>query len=292
MLALVVAPIVTMSAQSATSDSFTTVMEERSELPGFTVYRPANLERVEAKLPIVAWANGGCVNLGNSAENLLNEIASHGYLVIAIGPIGAVTAPATRPARTGSPEEQLRSVVATSGPAPTRSEQLIAAIDWAVGASRAGAFAGKIDADHVALAGHSCGGLQAIAASHDSRVDTTVVLNSGVFDQPRVKVDKAALANLHAPIAYFIGGSSDMAYANAEDDFKHIVTVPVLKANNTFGHGGRLKDEAGGPTAQWVVRWLNWILKDDTKARASFVGPQCALCRESGWSLERKRMDE
>jgi dienelactone hydrolase len=262
------------------------IMEMRTELPGFTIYRPATNE---APLPIVAWANGGCVNLGNSAEALLKQIASRGYLVVAIGPIGSPSNPAMRPARTGTPEEQLRTAVATGGPAPTRYEQLTEAVDWAIAANRSGALAGTIDADHVALAGHSCGGLQAIAASSDSRVDTTIVLNSGVFEQPRVKVDKAALERLHSPVVYFIGGPSDMAFANAEDDFKHIDAVPVLKANNTFGHGGRLRDESGGPTARWIVDWLDWQLKNDARAGDSFSGAACKLCREEGWSVERKR---
>jgi hypothetical protein len=231
------------------------------------------------------------VNLGNSAAPLLTEIAAHGYVVIAIGPIGEVQAPSVRTPRSGTPEEQLRTAVATSGPAPTRTEQLIEAIDWAVAASRTGPLAERIDAERVAVAGHSCGGLQAIAASTDPRVDTTIALNSGVFEQPRVAVDKSTLAKLHAPIAYFIGGSSDMAFVNAEDDFTRISAVPALKANNTFGHGGRLKDERGGPTAIWVVRWLDWMLKDDADARRAFVGPDCGLCRESGWSVERKNFE-
>jgi uncharacterized protein len=261
-------------------------METPDDLPGFTVYRPS---QAAGRWPIVAWGNGGCVNLGNSAAPLLTEIAAHGYLVIAIGPIGAALASTPRPARTGTPEEQLRTALATSSPAPTKFEQLFEAIEWATAANLSGPLAGKIDVDHVAVAGHSCGGLQAIAASVDPRVDTTIALNSGVFEQPRVNVDKHVLAKLHAPIAYFIGGSGDMAYANAEDDFARITTVPALKANNAFGHGGRLKDERGGPTAQWVVRWLDWQLKGDTKARASFVGVDCELCREPGWSIERKQ---
>jgi len=267
-------------------------MEVPADLPGFTVYRPAQPLSSEGRWPILAWANGGCVNLGNSAAPLLTEIAAHGYLVVAIGPIGEATPPSARPSRSGTPEEQLRTAVATSGPAPTRTEQLIEAIDWAVAASRSGPLAGRIDAEHVAVAGHSCGGLQAIAASTDPRVDTTIALNSGVFEQPRVAVDKSTLTKLHAPIAYFIGGQGDMAFVNAEDDFARISAVPVLKANNTFGHGGRLKDERGGPTAAWVVRWLDWMLKGDAEARRAFVGADCRLCREPGWSVERKGFEE
>ena len=267
------------------------VMEERAELPGFTVYRPATLGR--ARLPVVAWANGGCANLGNSASALLGEIASHGYLVVAIGPVGMLPErPTGAPPPAGTPEEQLRARVTANGAeAPTKPEQLSKAIDWATAANRRGALAGRIDVAKVAVAGHSCGGLQAISASSDSRVRTTIALNSGVFDQPRVKVDKAALARLHAPIAYFIGGSGDIAYVNAEDDFRRIDGVPVFKVNNDFGHGNRLRDANGGPTAKWVVQWLDWQLKGSRTARAVFAGADCILCRTPGWTVERKRLD-
>jgi len=272
----------------ATAGAAEIVMETPADLAGFTTYRP---KAIDAPLPVVAWGNGGCANLGNSAAPLLSEIAAHGYLVIAIGPIGERAATEARPARSATPEQQLRTVVASSGPAPTQPEQLIEAIDWAERANRKGVLGRKIDVEHIAIAGHSCGGLQAIAASKDRRVDTTMLLNSGVFEQPRVKVAKTDLTALHAPIAYFIGGPSDMAYANAEDDFARIDHVPVFKANNTFGHGGRLRDEGGGPTARWVIRWLDWHLKGDAAARRAFVGEDCELCREEGWNVERKNLD-
>jgi hypothetical protein len=273
------------------ADARDAVMEPAPGLPGFTLYRPAEPMPNEPRWPIVAWGNGGCANLGNSAGPLLTEIASHGYFVVAIGPIGELPKRPESPPPSKTAEEQLRSAVATLGPAPTRPEQLIEAIDWAIAAAASGPFANRIDAERVAVAGHSCGGLQAIAASSDPRVDSTVALNSGVFEQPRVNVNKAALDRLHAPIAYFMGGPTDMAYPNAEDDFARITTVPVFKANNTFGHGGRLRDERGGPTAQWVVRWLDWTLKGDQAARAAFVGSGCGLCREPGWSVESKGLN-
>lgn len=267
------------------------VMEPVPNLPGFTLYRPATVSPSEDPWPVVAWGNGGCANLGNSAAPLLSEIAAHGYVVIAIGPIGELPPPSTRPPPTAPPEEQLRAVVANRGAAPTRYEQLIEAIDWAEAAATSGPLASRIDARRVAVAGHSCGGLQAIAASSDPRVDSTLALNSGVFEQPRVKVDKASLDRLHAPIAYFIGGANDMAYPNAEDDFARITKVPVFKANNTFGHGGRLREERGGPSAPWIVRWLDWTLKGDEDAKTAFVGAACGLCREPGWTVERKGLD-
>jgi len=58
-------------------------------LPAFTIYRPQNIKSVvakEGKLPILLYANGGCSNDNIQMRFLLNEVVSHGYLAIAIGP--------------------------------------------------------------------------------------------------------------------------------------------------------------------------------------------------------------
>lgn len=64
------------------------VVEDVSS-PKFTTYRPQNLKSVVAKtgkLPIIVYANGGCANNNVEMRFLLSEVASHGYVAIAIGP--------------------------------------------------------------------------------------------------------------------------------------------------------------------------------------------------------------
>ena len=55
-----------------------------------TVYRPTNLIAFPAKdtLPIVVWGNGACRMDGLMFERFLTKIASHGFLVVAVGPEG------------------------------------------------------------------------------------------------------------------------------------------------------------------------------------------------------------
>src|SRR5262249_51134821 len=67
--------------------AFPATMEQDPGLPTHTVYRPKDLSKLQGqKLPIIAWGNGACVNNGTSYRNFLTEIASHGFLAIAIGP--------------------------------------------------------------------------------------------------------------------------------------------------------------------------------------------------------------
>ena len=57
--------------------------------PGFTVYRPQNLQEVVAKkgaLPVIVYANGACFNHNVEMRLLLSEVASYGYVAAAIGP--------------------------------------------------------------------------------------------------------------------------------------------------------------------------------------------------------------
>ena len=60
-----------------------------ASLPTHMIYRPKNLEAYVAqngKIPVLLYANGACANNSLEMSRLLNEVASYGYLVIAIGP--------------------------------------------------------------------------------------------------------------------------------------------------------------------------------------------------------------
>lgn len=49
------------------------VMEQDSKLPDHTVFRPATLQAVQGGLPLVAFGNGGCANIGNRFQNFLRK---------------------------------------------------------------------------------------------------------------------------------------------------------------------------------------------------------------------------
>lgn len=264
------------------------VAESRADLPGYTLYRPAALP--DTKLPLVVWGNGACRDNGLQHAQFLREIASHGYVVIALGvpraerpiePPAAAPPPPIPPAPRNTVDETLAS-------------QMSAAIDWA----GKGALAHKIDASRVAVMGHSCGGLQTIAtATSDARVTTAVAFNSGVYNRPgaatrsNVSVTKADLERLHGPIAYFIGGPTDIAHPNAADDVARITRVPVFMGELPIGHSGTFWSEAnGGDWGKVAVAWLDWQLKGDAEASRWFAGENCRLCTDPRWTVTRKGM--
>jgi hypothetical protein len=138
--------------------------------------------------------------------------------------------------------------------------------------------------------------VQAIEASADPRVRTTMVWNSGLFNQPTAMaggktLTKENLKLLHGPTAYISGDAEDIAFVNANDDFDHIDTVPLLRAyGRGITHGGTYNNRNGGELAGVAVAWLNWQLKGDARAAKMFVGPDCGLCVNPHWVVRSKHL--
>lgn len=264
------------------------IAESRTELPLHTVYRPQSWPN--APVPLYVWGNGGCSANGLAHAAYLREIASQGYVVVALG------APSTAPAAARGAGPAPGAAPAQPAGDPTTPAQMIEAIEWATreNARADGEFRNRMDLTRIAVGGHSCGGLQAIAVSHDPRIDTTLVLNSGVYIRPggrsQVAVDKTQLTRLHGPMLYLTGGPSDVAHENAADDFAKIDKVPVFFGFMAVGHGGTFSQPNGGDWARVTVRWLNWNLKADADAGRDFSGPTCRLCTDARWTIQQKRL--
>ncbi|MEG3143062.1 hypothetical protein U1839_00215 [Sphingomonas sp. RT2P30] len=261
-----------------------------ADFPGHVVYRPANLAALGArKLPVLLWGNGGCSDDGASARLFLSEIASHGYLAVAPGALlsgpGATPAPPPPP---GAPALAVR----------TTSDDIRRGLDQAMAANarKGGALRGRLDLSRVAVAGHSCGGLQALQLAGDPRIKAVMVMHSGVFADGSnpiagLKVDKALLKTLHTPVLYVLGGPLDIAYPNGTDDVARIDHVPVFLADHPVRHGGTFAQPNGGDEAQVVTAWLDWQLLHKPGAAPWFTGPQCRLCTDSEWTITRKKID-
>ena len=275
------------------SGDWPAIAQDLAGAQGYTVYRPLRLP--DAPMPVVLWGNGGCRDNGLSASHFLREIASHGYLVIANGkpgeerPVAAELPPAPPP---------------LDGPPPPPSERpadetsvagMLAGIDLALAmnADPQGPLHGAIDPERIATMGHSCGGLQALAAGADPRIGAVMALGSGVYIRPNsglsgVQIGKDDLLKLHSPVAYVLGGPSDIAWANGNDDFARIDHVPVVLASLPVGHGGTFALENGGQWAKFAVNWLDWQLRADEEAQMAILNAECPLCSAEGWTISSK----
>lgn len=266
------------------------VIETDPAFPRHVIYRPADLAPFEGgRLPLVVWGNGACVDDGTAHRLHLAEIASHGYLVIAAG--GWRSGPGATEPRA----PQATNLAGALPPAATTTEDVRAGIDWAVAENTrdASKLRGKLATQAVAVAGHSCGGLQAIEIAADPRVKTVLVHNSGIFNDgasriPGINASKDMLDRIHTPVIYILGGRTDIAYPNGTDDFARLTSVPAVLANLPVGHGGTFSEPMGGAVAHVAVDWLEWHLKGDKVAARTFVGENCRLCTGTDWSIERK----
>ena len=255
------------------------LMASDESLPTHTVFRPKDLGALgdKLKLPIVVWGNGACANSPWEHVNFLSEVASHGFMVVAIGPM---------------PAEGQRG---GSG-GPTQSPLLVNAIDWALAqnSDKASRYFQKLDTNKIAVARMSCGGLQALEVAPDPRIVTTMIFNSGILPDPGAgrggmpMLTKEHLAKLHTPTLYVLGGEKDIAYKNGMDDVRRINHVPIFAANLDVGHGGTYRKPHGGEFARVATAWLQWQLRSDKEAARMFLSDPCGLAKVEGWKVEKK----
>jgi acetyl esterase/lipase len=259
--------------------AYKAIMKEVPGLKEHTVFCPQDLSQFDAQhpLPVLVWGNGACANSPFEHMNFLNEIASHGYLVLATGIIPM-------------DDEWYK------GPM-SRSEQQIESIDWAIAqnADPESPFYQKIDVKSICVSGMSCGGLQTLFNCADPRIKSLMICNSGLFNQQNTAQavggmpmpPKEKLNEIHTPVIYILGGETDIAYGNGMDDFHRIKHVPACAVNYPVGHGGTYREPHGGEFTVVALAWLDWQLKGDKQAEKLFKGKKPALLKRKDWTIEK-----
>lgn len=266
--------IKTKKVDNGGSGQYKAIAATEKTLSDFVVYRPENIKDAveeEGKLPILVWANGGCMNSSIHHEKLLTEVASHGYIIVAIGTLQMTV------------EERIHE--------HTPDEELLKALDWITEQAQTDGsdYYNNVDVTKIAAGGQSCGGAQTLRVADDSRIKTYMIFNAGMGDMSMAGASTKSLENLHGKIIYIIGGESDVAYANAVVDYARIDNVPVVFTNHTTaGHGGTFADEFGGSFAKMGLDWLDWQFKDKDNS-AIFLEKD--LSKYPEWTLESKNFE-
>lgn len=169
-------------------------------LPGHTLYYPTEVPE-GVTLPVLVWGNGACAADGLAFVNFLNEISSYGIFVIA----------------SGEP----------NGSGQTNSGMMVNAIDWVTSDETQSVY-GYLEPSRIAVAGMSCGGVEAYDLAGDDRVSTLGIFNSG-FISPE---DAQMIApTIDKPIFYFLGGQEDIAYENVSYTLPRSDFVPHQSLN-------------------------------------------------------------
>ena len=238
------------------------VAVREKSLPDFVVYRPMMMR---GKMPVLIFCNGGCMDTSIGYENMLSDIASYGYIVVAIG--------------------ELQMLAQHEKDQHTPSSMVQKALNWICNPNSP--YYNYIDTDKIAAAGHSCGGAQVLANASDPRLKTYLILNAGMGQITMADASAKSLKNLHGPILYLVGGTTDVAWQNAQADYKAIKRVPVVLADNTqSGHGGTYEQPNGGANARMVRAWLDWQFKDKKENETLFIGGN--LTGYEGFTIKHK----
>lgn len=260
---------------------FKAIMKEEPSLPAHTVFVPKDLSKFNAQhpLPVLVWGNGACVNSPWEHFKFLNEIASHGFIVIATGYIPMEEKPYNGPM--------------------SSTQQQIESIDWIIAQNNdpSSPYYQKIDVNHICASGMSCGGLQTLYNCADPRISTLMICNSGLFKVQNAHQavggmpmpEKSKLKEIHTPVIYILGGKEDIAYENGMDDFHLINHVPACAVNYPVGHGGTYRQPHGGEFSVVALAWLQWQLKGDQQAAKMFVGKNCELSKRKDWTIEKNK---
>ena len=222
-----------------------------------TVYRPRTLGDNGLRHPIILWGNG-TGGSPSTYRGLLEHWASHGFVVAA--------------ARTSN---------AGSG------DEMISCLNYLVteNGRSSGTFAGKLDVNRVATAGHSQGGGGSIMAGQDSRISATAPFQPYTIGLGH---RTSSQSNQNGPMFLMTGGSDSIASPalNARPVFNR-ANVPVfwgeLARAGHFVPVGNAGDYRGPSTA-----WMRYHLMDDQNAESTFYGSNCGLCSNRNWDVQRK----
>ena len=270
--------VIVLTANLALGQSIAITRETSPDLPGHNIYRPADMEARSAPLPIITWANGGCVRSDGIWTILFERWASEGFFVITIAQ------PATTDTEAGSAG---RSTADDQG----------AALDWAfrMNESPESKYAGKLDTKRVIAAGNSCGGITSLAlAGRDPRITSVFVL-SGSSVGPSATRDAAAavMSKVSVPVGFVVGGSENIASNQADQDYALLADgLAGMVAKRASGDHRTVSTDPGmlSDAAGIALNWMNASLFDDREAMEALSGTPCSSCAAGLWSVRTKHL--
>lgn len=197
-------------------------------------------------------------------QGFLQDIASHGYLVIVPG--------------------QPNSLSPTRSSAEWQIESIKQARVWAgrLQSSSGSPASFTIDDKKVAIGGHSCGGSETVrnlAEAEDEGITTGIIMNSAGSSE--------SFADVTVPMLWIHGGQNDVEDAQ-DSNFEFVLNerpdLPVVELGLQTGHLGSFWSPRGGLYAESVRRWLNFQLKGSQEDKAWFLGGNSSSAFKRGWS--------
>ena len=235
-------------------------MSERNTGPDgtYTIVRPETLGASGFKHAPIIFGPG----IGGSMDsmmNLLQRIASHGFVIIG---------------------RQL-----DGGPRnPENNRRMIAGLDWLIEQhSTAGSiFENNLDVGRAASMGYSVGGTGAVDIGAHKAITTVISIHG-----------HSAEAELHGTLL-LLGGTNDVmkdgrSWLAPTYEASQVPTFFSLVEGANHGYPGRTVDGVpSGVEAPAMIAWLRYWIYDDQNAKQYFFGDDCVMCKSPWTNTQRK----
>lgn len=250
--------------------SSVTFKSDNKKIEAFKVWYPAELEHTDHTYPLVVMANGTGVK-ASKYEAVFDHLASWGFIVI------------------GNEDE-------SSWDGASSAESL----DWMLGQNgdSTSVFYGKIDPDHIGVAGHSQGGvgaINAVTAQDNGGYYKTIytastphlVLAEALewpYDVSKINIPYFMVAGtLKADAGDGVEGSSNVGIAplfSLQDNYAAISDgVEKVMARRVGADHGDMLVYADG----YMTAWMMYQLKGDADAAKVFVGEDAEILANTNW---------
>jgi hypothetical protein len=248
--------------------------EYHAEAPRFNLTRPEKLDE-GGPFPVIVWANGGCFRSDFTWNPLFERWAKGGFVVLHL---------------TGSDDmDDIVSMLQTS----TKDEHK-ALIDWVEAQNKSGMYAGKLDMKRIVVAGNSCGGVTALqVAAEEERLAAIFVLSGS---SSVGGTDTAVMKKVKVPLGFIVGGSEDIAGANATGDYNALNEgIPAMIVNRRVGdHQTVSTDPMIAPeVAEIALNWMD-LAVNGTKAALDALNSanHCDKCTPGDWMIKSKNLEK
>jgi len=224
----------------------------------YTIVRPETLGKDGFRHAPIIFGPGIRGSM-DSMMNLLQRIASHGFVIIG---------------------RQL-----DGGPRNAENNRrMIAGLDWLIEQNSAAGsiFANKLDVGRAASMGYSVGGTGAVDIGGHKAITTVVSIHG-----------HSAEADLHGTLL-LLGGTADVmrdgrSWLAPTYEASRVPTFFSLVEGANHGYPARTVDGVqSGVEAPAIIAWLRYWIYNDQGAKRYFFGDDCVMCTSPWTKTQRK----
>jgi dienelactone hydrolase len=233
-------------------------IKETSQGPrsAHTIFRPDPLGADGFLHSPIIFGPGISTSGATQYDALLNHLASHGYVVMAINSIS------------GGPGAAANDTAMRSG------------LDWLLMQNEAtGPYQGKLAVERAITMGYSIGATSAVRIADHKAVSTSVAIHGH---------QQMSTGKPHGPVLLMTGNGSTEIPSGPQATLQAITSVPVILAlYDGQRHVTVIQEQLakGKPEFVLITAWLRYWINGDDAAKSHFWGASCKICMDPKWMV-------